>query len=371
MEEAPLPLLHLIFTSEAIAEADWSLAVVHLSHRQNIKEPFLSFLCPFTSLHVEIKIKWRRLPPEGCGRFWGLCISAAEEMLDINGRPGQSVEKRRKDLWQREMQKRKVNGAAPPTLNTLSSQNASLAPSEGHALCLRVRKSSRGKLIVLIAPWKMLVRSHNSTKQPKWQQWAQPVPALPFAAPPWRCGSNVLPRGMLTGNGTWPAPESSSVTGIFLNSPASSLKPLAIVARNDCTNCSISALLRHTKRISISFFGVVERGHGPNEMVTAMGGCCRECNKRAGTIESQPCSSVPLKNHQSQTCSVYCIARAIKRLRGPRPLPRRRAKDLNWTLPSKCPVMWFHLFPLSFRHKKACQWEKSLLFWSTSWGRSP
>lgn len=92
---------------------------MHLSHRQNIKEPFLSFLCPFTSLHVEIKIKWRRLPPEGCGRFWGLCISAAEEMLDINGRPGQSVEKRRKDLWQREMQKRKVNGAAPPTLNTL------------------------------------------------------------------------------------------------------------------------------------------------------------------------------------------------------------------------------------------------------------
>lgn len=206
---------------------------------------------------------------------------------------------------------------------------------------------------VLIAPWKMLVRSHNSTKQPKWQQWAQPVPALPFAAPPWRCGSNVLPRGMLTGNGTWPAPESSSVTGIFLNSPASFLKPLAIVARNDCTNCSISALLRHTKRISISFFGVVQRGHGPNEMVTAMGGCCRECNKRAGAIESQPCSSVPLKN---QTCSVYCIARAIKRLRGPRPLPRRRAKDLNWTLPSKCPVMWFHLFPLSFRHKKACQW---------------
>lgn len=83
---------------------------MHLSHRQNIKEPFFSFLCPFTSLHVEIKIKWRRLPPEGCERFWGLCISAAEEMLDINGRPCQSVEKRRKDLWQREMQKCKVNG---------------------------------------------------------------------------------------------------------------------------------------------------------------------------------------------------------------------------------------------------------------------
>lgn len=137
-----------------------------------------------------------------------------------------------------------------------SSQNASLAPSECPALCLRVRKSSRGKLIVLIAPWRILVRSHNSTKQPKWQQWAQHVPVLPFAAPPWRRGSNVLPRGMLTGNGTWTALESSSVTEIFLSSPASSLKPLAIVARNDCTNCSTSALLRHTKRISISFFGV-------------------------------------------------------------------------------------------------------------------
>lgn len=172
------------------------------------------------------------------------------------------------------------------------------------------------------------------TKQPKWPRWLDSLFQLLFAAPPGRCDSNDLPQGLLRGNGTMPGLESSSVTEIFLNSLVSALKPPVIVAWNDSTNCSISALLCHSQRISISFFFFcvrVKSGQGPNKMAADVRGCRRECNKRAVVIESQPCSGALLKRHQSQTCWAFCIAFAIKKLCGPSSLPRCRAKDLNWT----------------------------------------
>lgn len=159
----------------------------------------------------------------------------------------------------------------------------------------------------------------------------QSVPAA-FCSSAWKMWQQCFAQGLAerSWNNAW-----SGIfkwTEIFLNSLVSSLKRPAIVATNDSANCSISAFLLHSQRISISFLCVcVKSGHGQNKMAADVRGCCRECNKRAVLIESQPCSGAPLKRHQSQTCWAFCIALAIRKLHGPHSLPRRRAKDLHWT----------------------------------------
>lgn len=152
-------------------------------------------------------------------------------------------------------------------------------------------------------------------------------------------------------------------TEIFSTSLVSSVKPLAIVARNDSTNCSVSALLRHSERISIGFFLCIKSGHGPNKMAADVRGCRRERNKRGVVIESQPCSGAPLKRHQSQTFCAFCVAFAIKKLRGLRSLLRRWAKDLNLSQPSKWPVMRFQISALFFQKQKSMS-VKIISFWT-------